>query len=190
MANLIQLADYKLYEGLSSTQHDDRLNKIITSVSQLVKTYCGNSIIDYYSTAKTELFNIDWDTHIVQLTESPVTLINSVQIRQSVTSSYTSVSNTDYYIDYSTDSLLYVAGSPYKNWPKGPGAVKVTYYAGYGEVPKDLQLAVVDLVKYYFKDEKAARKTLSGATIENQGTGDDKGFPDHIKRVLDLYKNY
>ena len=190
MADLILLSEYKLYEGLSSTQHDARLEKIIDSVSQLVKTYCGNSIIDYYSTNKVETFNIDWGTHIVQLTESPANAIVSVEKRDSVTASYTTVPTTDYYLDTTTDSVLYVTGSTYRNWPRGAGAVKVTYTAGYSEVPKDLQLAVVDLVKYYFKDEKAARKTLSGATIENQGTGDDKGFPDHIKRVLDLYKNF
>ena len=190
MADLITLAEYKAYEGLSSTQHDARLEKLIDSVSQLVKTYCGNSIIDHYSTNKVETFNIDWNTHIVQLTESPVNSIVLVQKRDSVTASYTTVPTTDYYLDTSTDSVLYVTGSTYKNWPRGAGAVKINYTAGYSETPKDLQLAVVDLVKYYFKDEKAARKTLSGATIENQGTGDDKGFPDHIKRVLDLYKNF
>ncbi len=190
MADLITLADYKEAEGLTSPKDDLRLTSVIESVSQLVKTYCGNSIVDYYSTNKVEEFNIDWSTHIVQLTESPVNSVVSVEKRDSVTASYTTVPTTDYYLDTTTDSVLYVTGSTYKNWPRGAGAVKVTYTAGYSEVPKDLQLAIVDLVKYYFKDEKAARKTLSGATIENQGTGDDKGFPDHIKRVLDLYKNF
>jgi hypothetical protein len=40
------------------------------------------------------------------------------------------------------------------------------------------------------KDEHTQRRTIAGATIENQGTGEGLGFPDHIKRVLDLYKNF
>ena len=100
---------------------DYKLTRIIDSVSELVKTYCGNSIIDYYSTNKVEEFNIDWDTHIVQLTESPVNNVVSVEKRDSVTDSYTTVPTTDYYLDKTTDSVLYVTGSTYKNWPKGQG---------------------------------------------------------------------
>ncbi len=190
MANLITLADYKQIEGLTNPKDDFRINQLIDSVSQLVKTYCGNSIVDFYTTNKVETFNIDWYTHIVQLTESPTNTVVSVQKRDSVTESYTTVPTTDYYLDTTTDSVLYVTGSTYKNWPTGPGSVKVTYTAGYSVCPTDLRLAVVDLIKYYMKDEHTQRRTISGATIENQGTGEGRGFPDHIKRVLDLYKNF
>ena len=190
MANLITLADYKQIEGLTNPKDDFRINQLIDSVSQLVKTYCGNSIVDFYTTNKVETFNMDWNTHIVQLTESPVNTIVSVEKRDSVTESYTTVPTTDYYLDATTDSVLYVTGSAYKNWPRGAGSVKVTYKAGYSVCPTDLRLAVVDLIKYYMKDEHTQRRTISGATIENQGTGEGRGFPDHIKRVLDLYKNF
>ena len=190
MADLITLEDYKEIEGLQSPKDDLRLEQLIDSVSQLVKTYCGNSIVDHYSTNKVEEFNIDWLTHVVQLTESPVNAIVSVEKRDSVTASYTTVPTTDYYLDKTTDSVLYVTGSTYKNWPRGAGAVKVTYKAGYSACPTDLRLAVVDLIKYYMKDEHTQRRTLSGATLENQGTGATAGFPDHIKRVLDMYKNF
>ena len=190
MANLMTLADYKQIEGLTNPKDDFRINQLIDSVSQLVKTYCGNSIVDFYTTNKVETVNMDWDTHIVQLTESPVNTIVSVEKRDSVTESYTTVPTTDYYLDATTDSVLYVTGSAYKNWPRGAGSVKVTYKAGYSACPTDLRLAVVDLIKYYMKDEHTQRRTISGATIENQGTGEGRGFPDHIKRVLDMYKNF
>ena len=53
-------------------------------MSQLVKTYCGNSFVDYYSTNKVDTINVDWATHIVQLTESPVNTIVSVQERDNL----------------------------------------------------------------------------------------------------------
>ena len=193
MANLITLADYKQIEGLTNPKDDFRINQLIDSVSQLVKTYCGNSIIDHYSTNKVEIFSIDWDTHLVQLTESPVNAIVSVQKRDSVTESYSTVPTTDYYLETATDSVLYVTGSTYRNWPRGAGAVKVTYTAGYASTPKDLKLAIFDLITYYLKDEHKERRTLAGATIQNQGSTslrDSVAFPDHIKRVLDLYKNF
>ena len=83
MADLITLQDYKTAEGITAPKDDGRLNVIIPSVSQLIKTYCGNSFVDFYATNKTETFDIDWTTHIVQLTESPVTTIVSVEERDS-----------------------------------------------------------------------------------------------------------
>ena len=193
MANLITLADYKQIEGLTNPKDDFRINQLIDSVSQLVKTYCGNSIVDFYSTNKVETFNMDWNTHIIQLTESPVNSIVSVEKRDSVTASYTTVPTTDYYLDKKTDSVLYVTGSTYKNWPRGAASVKVTYKAGYETCPMDLRLAIVDLITYYLKDEHKERRTLGGASIQNQSTSsvrDSVAFPDHIKRVLDMYKNF
>ena len=79
MADLITLQEYKTAEGITQPKEDGRLNVLIPSISQLVKTYCGNSFVDYYSTNKTETFNIEWATHTVQLTESPVNTIVSVE---------------------------------------------------------------------------------------------------------------
>ena len=193
MTDLVTLAEYKESEGIASPKEDLRLATIVPAVSQLVKTYCGNSLIDYYSTNKVETFSIDWDTHIAQLTESPVNTIVSVQKRDSVSESYSTVPTTDYYLDKATDSVLYVTGSTYKNWPKGAGSIKITYTAGYSACPADLKLAVFDLITYYLKDEYKERRTLAGASIQNAGSTslrDSVAFPDHIKRVLDLYKNF
>jgi len=196
MANLITLAEYKEAEGLQSAKDDLQINSLITSVSQLVKTYCGNSIIDFYSTDKTETFNIDWDTPIVQLTESPIVEVSLVQERDSYQESYTTLTTTahEYFLDEKTDSIIRTnSGNTYKNWPRGAGAVKVVYKAGYASTPADLKLAIFDLVTYYHKDEHKQRQTIAGASIQNQTSTSQRNnvaFPDHIKRVLDLYKNF
>ena len=56
MSNLITLAEYKDAEGITSPKEDLRINSLIPSVSQLVKTYCGNSFVDFYSSNKVEDF--------------------------------------------------------------------------------------------------------------------------------------
>ena len=193
MTDLVTLAEYKEAEGISSPKEDLRLATLIPAVSQLVKTYCGNSLIDHYTTNKIETFSINWDTHVAQLTESPVKTVVSVEKRDSVSESYSTVPTTEYYLDEATDSVLHVTGSTYKNWPKGAGSVKITYTAGYDKCPADLRLAVFDLITYYLKDEHKERRTLAGASIQNAGSTslrDSVAFPDHIKRVLDLYKNF
>jgi hypothetical protein len=197
MADLITIDEYKAFKNLSqSVKEDGRIEALVDSVSQLVKTYCGNSIVDYYSSNKTETFNVNWNTHMVQLTESPVNAIVSVQEREGYSSSYSTLTTgaQEYFLDTDTDSIIRTtSGSAYKNWPKGPGAVKIVYTAGYATTPKDLQLAVADLVTYYLKDEYKERRTMQGASVQNRGTSsmsDNVDFPDHIKRVLDLYKNF
>ena len=188
MADLITLDYYKIMEGIASTKEDEKLEILITSVSQLVKTYCANSIVDYYSVNKTEYFNLDYPIEIIQLTESPVKEIVSVDIKEIQDTSYTVLAASEYYLDDKTDSLIRISGTSTTAWPKGPGGIKVVYKAGYADTPADLKLAVVDLVTYYHRDEHKQRQTLSGATQENQDRGVSKGFPDHIRRVLDLYR--
>ena len=196
MADLVTLADYKDAEGIVSPKEDLRISRIIPSVSQLVKTYCGNSIIDFVSSDKTEEFDIYWDTFAVQLTESPVISITSVQERSGYDQSYTTLTTGAYefYLDKRTDSVIRTNESGTRlNWKHGVGAVKVLYRAGYSSTPDDLKLAVFDLVTYYLKDEHKERRTLGGASIQNQSSTtqrDNVAFPDHIKRVLDLYKNF
>ena len=192
MADLITIDEYKEYEGITSSNEDLRLEKLIPSVSQLVKTYCGNSIIDFFSVDKVETFNLQWHTSFVQLTESPLISITQVEERLNPSADYAVLDAADYYSDLETDSVIRLSGSVEKNWNTGPGSVRVTYRAGYASTPADLKLAVIDLVKYYIRDEHKERRSIAGATIENQGvtklrTGD---FPDHIQRVLDLYKTY
>ena len=196
MADLVTLEEYKDAENINTTKDDTRLSALVVSVSQLVKTYCANSIIDFYSTNKTETFNIDWNSHIVQLTESPIVEVSLVQERDSYQESYTTLTTTahEYFIDEKTDSIIRTnSGNTYKNWPRGAGAVKVVYKAGYASTPADLKLAIFDLVTYYHKDEHKQRQTIAGASIQNQTSTSQRNnvaFPDHIKRVLDLYKNF
>ena len=196
MANLVTLAQYKEAEGINTPKEDLRLNVLIPSVSQLVKTYCGNTIVDFYSTNKTETFNINWNTHIVQLTESPIVEVSSVSERDAYDESYTALTTTDheYYIDTTTDSIIRTnASGTQKFWPRGVGAVQIVYKAGYASTPEDLKLAVFDLITYYLKDEHKERRTLGAASIQNQSSTSQRNnvaFPDHIKRVLDLYKNF
>ena len=195
MADLITLQDYKTAQGITQPKDDARLNVLIPSVSQLIKTYCGNSLVDYYSTNKTETFDINWSTHIVQLTETPVNAIVSVQERANYGSAYTTLTTGayEYSLDSNTDSILRTNEAGYQNWPQGVGTAKIVYTAGYSAVPADLKLAVLDLVTYYLKDEHKIRQSIAGASLQNQGSSTQQnnvGFPDHIKRVLDLYKNF
>ena len=202
MANLVTLQQYKDFAGLQGLKSDARISTIIPQVTQVVKTYCGTSLIDYYSSAKTEYFDIlDRITTRVMLDEGPIVAVTSVQERDSQADAYITLitENSDssgkyeYIIDSTTDSIIRTTSTGTKNFRIGHKAVKVVYTAGYSTTPADLKLAVFDLIKYYLKDERKARMQIAGAMVENQVSTslvNNIGFPDHIKRILDFYKLY
>ena len=195
MADLFTINEYKDSEGLRGEKDDDRLRVLIPQISDLVKKYCGISFVDYYSTDKVETFTInDNYTTTLIMSESPLVTVDSVEERTAYSESYQTLSTSDYeyYIDYESDSIVRTTknGEP-KSWAKGVGAVKITYNAGYSATPEDLKLACFDLLNYYLRDEHKERRTLGGAQVQQQGTSgirSSSDFPDHIKRVLDLYR--
>jgi hypothetical protein len=193
MTNLITLQEYKDSLGITSPKDDYKTDGIIESVSQLVKTYCGNSFVDFYTVPKVEVFDFPWNLDCIFLTEGPIVGITSVEERVNISDSFTTLTeDSDYYIKEETDSIYRIGtGGIKKNWALGPRTVRITYTAGYEFCPYDLRLAVLDLVTYYLKDEHKERRTLSSASVQNASASNSSvAFPDHIKRVLDLYKVY
>ena len=194
MANLCTRSDYKAYKKIEHAKDDSQIDVLVTSISELVKTYCGSTLIDYYGSNKTETFDIfDTGTAEVFLTESPLVSVSSVQERDSITDSYTTLTaNTDYYVDTEHDRIFRIDGDiSSKAWSRGFASVQIVYRAGYSTTPQDLRLAIYDLITYYLKEEYKGRKSLAGATLQNETSTsirEDIGFPDHIKRVLDMYR--
>ena len=202
MADLVTLQQYKDFAGLVSLVNDARIAIVIDNVSQLVKSYCGTTLVDYASTNKVEYHNIR-DTDVITLIteESPIIQVVSVKERKNQADAYTTLitENSDssgkyeYIVDIQTDSITRTTSTGNKNWAQGMKAVEITYKAGYTSTPDDLKLAVFDLIKYYMKDERKERQTIAGASIENplsSSLAGNIGFPDHIKRILDMYKVY
>ncbi|MAJ57176.1 MAG: hypothetical protein CMI74_03815, partial [Candidatus Pelagibacter sp.] len=89
MANLVTLQEYKDFAGIKGLNEDAKINVIVPAISQAVKTYCGTSFIDFYSSDKTEFFDIkDTFTTAVMVDESPLISVSQVQERQSQAESY------------------------------------------------------------------------------------------------------
>ena len=186
MTALISLTDYKSYKRIVKTESDEELTSLIESVDALVKTYCGHSFIDYYSTPKVETFNIKESQHAILLNEWPVRQVQSVQYRTAYDQPYQTMAATEYFVDPTIDTVFLHNGY----WEPGFGSVKITYTAGYAETPADIRVAALDLVHHYFKEEYKERKSIGTASIDTglSKMGSSK-WPPHVQRVLDLYKN-
>jgi len=200
MADLITLDQFKLLEGINSTQYDEKFETLITAVSALVRNYTGQEF-DTYSASPgvTETFNVRWGSDTVELGYGPVLQVQNVYERTSQSGSYTelfsdgagSPASYDYILEKPC-FLIRTDDAGYKNWPTGIGSVKVTYTAGYTSIPVDIELAVADIISYYHNNEQKQRQSIASATREGAPASairNDPGFPDHIRRVLDLYRN-
>jgi len=181
-ANLITKAEYKTYAGITSTNQDAEIDLLIPRVSELVKTYCRRTFVDFYDEAKTELFEGGFGSLLLK--ETPVTQVISVQRSTDYGQTYTKLTK---FTDWAQTGDYVVSINPRGFEPLING-YKVTYFAGYETVPQDLRLAVLDLVTYYRKNDGAIHSTKAPGTnavqIEYIST---TSLPAHIKRVLDLY---
>lgn len=187
MNDLITLDFYKQAKAITSAKDDERLGLLIPAISRLVKTYCNNSFNDYIDTDKIEYFSLDYAVNRIMLSEMNAISITSVSERAAESDSYTELTTSDYALDRKTDTITRLGG----DFPSGVESVLVEYKAGYSPIPTELGLAVVDLVTYYYKEEHKVTMSLQGATVTNSSTSTlpgNIGFPNHIKRVLDMYR--
>ena len=180
--NLVTKAEYKAYMGITSTNSDAEIDFLIPKVSDLVKTYCRRTFIDFYDEAKIEVF--DGGFKQIILKETPVVTVNSVSYSADYGKTYTALTKfTDYVVR--DDYVLSLNPNGFAEQING---YKVNYFAGYETVPSDLKLAVLDLVEYYSRNNGAVHSTrdLNPNTTQINYVA-SSNFPATIKRVLDQY---
>lgn len=188
MTELVTLQQYKAYRNISGNTDDGKLNMIIPSTSALVRTYCGRSFTGYYATNLTEYHTLKWDQSVVFLREFPIVQVVSVEeLEEGSQTVYSALTASEYIVDTNMDAIYRIEDGKAKYFPTGINAVKVVYKAGYADVPPDLQLAVCDLITYYIKEQYLPEKNHASFTIRHNN--DKPDFPDHIKRVLDFYRD-
>jgi len=180
MTDLISISEFKSYEGITGFTEDGKLNLIIPSVSALVRNYCGKSFNQYFAVDKTEYFSFRFDMDVLFPSECPVISITSLAADYG--DGYEVVTASEYGIDLKIDTIRLKNGK----FPIGVSTVRLVYKGGYATIPADLKLALIDLINYYLKNEHIPEKNHATFTIRHE---DGKAaFPDHIRRVLDLYK--
>lgn len=182
-ADLVTLAEYKAYAGITSTNQDAEITSIIPKASQLIKSICRRTFVDYVNDTKEEVYSGGWDK--LYLKEYPLLNVLSVETSTDFGNTYTElVEFTDYAIDREDGSIVAI----YPPFPKYINGYKITYTGGYEELPEDLKLAVLDLVTYYLKNDMSVHSPKAPGTnsvqIEYITTAN---LPAHIRRVLYLY---
>ena len=184
--NLITLAEYKAYIGITSTNSDTVINTLIPQVSALVKNICRRTFLDYVDEYKVEVTKGS-ATNRISLHETPILQVASVEFSQDYGKTYdTLVEFTDYVVDQDADAIEIIA-TPYVDYVK-TNAFRISYNAGYDAVPPDLKLAIADLVNYYVRNDGAVHsaKAIGANTVQIEYIT-NTSLPAHIRRVLDQH---
>lgn len=182
-ANLVTLQEYKTYANITNPNTDAEINLLLPGVSELVKTYCKRTFLDFVADPKIEYFN--GAASLLILEETPILDVLSVEYSSDYGQTYTPLTE---YTDWVEDQGFIVSVNP-AGFPRQLRGYKVTYTAGYVTVPTDLKLAILDLIKYYIRNDGAIHSTKAPGTnavqIEYITT---TSLPAHIRRILDLYR--
>jgi hypothetical protein len=180
--NLVTKSEYKAYMGITSTNSDAEIDFLIPKVSELVKTYCRRTFVDFYDEAKTEVF--DGGFKQIILKETPVVTVNSVAYSADYGKTYTNLTK---FTDWIAREDYIVSLNP-NGFSEQINGYRVVYFAGYETVPGDLKLAVLDLVEYYSRNNGAVHSSrdLNPNTTQISYVS-SSNFPATIKRVLDQY---
>jgi hypothetical protein len=180
--NLITLSEYKNYVDISSTNSDAVINSLIPRISDFIKNYCNRSFNDFVFDDKVEIFNGD-EPHFI-LAETPIINIVSVEWSTDYGQTYTALTEFE---DWVLDGYL-IKPIQTTNFQKQLLGYKITYRAGYSELPTDLVLAAMDLVTYYRRNDGTVSSTkFSNTTTMQIEHISDAALPAYIKRVLDNY---
>lgn len=184
MADLITLLEYKAYAGLNTPNQDTQLNIIIPSICEYVETYCNRKFKDHLVTPFTEVFS--GKNYPLKLKHYPITQVLSVEESLDFGGTYLPLAEyTSWVLDKEEGAIVQPTGT----FAPGINRYGVTYNYGFDTLPKDLKLAIFDLVKYYMRNDMAVHSNKAPGTSQVQvDYQTNAAIPAHIRRILDLYR--
>jgi hypothetical protein len=183
MTNLVTRAEYKAYAGISSTTQDAQIDFLIPKISDAVRIFCRNPLLDTQSTI-TEIY--DGGNSVLVPSSGPVVAISSVNYSTDYGKTWNSLVQYDDWIYVEKDQLVRcVYNSVFRLQPAG---YRLIYVAGNDGCPEGLKLGVLEFIKYYMRHEGASHSNSAptGNSAQIEYITNSK-LPASIQRIFDQY---
>lgn len=187
---IVTLAQFKTYLGITSSTEDTNLQTILDAVNQFVETYCHRS---FEEAEYVELYDGTGTTSLI-LRHRPVTEITEILIYDDEITMRTEVGGDGYYYKDLASGIIMRDDL----WDRGQGIITVTYTAGYTDetIPADLRYAVYELATYFRNTRKKAgmlSETLGSYSyrlaMDLGSMGGGLTIPNVVvKNILDRYR--
>ena len=170
--------------NLTTTQ-ETLLSNLIDSVSQFIRSYLKKPI---EPEDIVEYADIEEASNLICLQYFPIISVSEIRIDKTLTFSDNTIYNLDHFLIDKELGILYYK---YGDLPYGRRIAKVSYTAGYSEIPADIKDTACQMVVYLFR--KIDSKELGVVNIagykENVTFVQREGLLPEFKEVLDMYRN-
>lgn len=202
---LVTLNEVKTYLKITSSTDDVRLEALITYAQKLIESYCGReleaaSYTEYFDGGRPSVFvarvPINNVTSVSEYDGVDYVLLNGPNSDGSLYNTQSNTTTIQYTFYTETGEITKLVGdgtgvlnldlagfSVFNNFTKG---VKIIYNGGYVNVPADLKLCLMDVVKMLHKDWQSQSLTFQGETVRQHDFS--AMFPPHIRRILEMYR--
>lgn len=191
---LVSVSDCKTWLGISSTDtsNDDIIEDIIESVTdQFANELNRNLEVSTYT-----VYLDGTGTDSIFLPVYPIVSITSIHVDPDRVYGADTLLSTDDYIYYSETGEISRTGYGY--FSKGKQIIKVVYVGGYTTsgtsitLPKDLQKAAKDQVKFLFKKWQNGDEAITSYSTLNNNVNliEATDILPMARRTLDKYRNY
>jgi len=183
MTNLVTKAEYKAYAGISSTTQDALIDFLIPKISDAVRVFVRNPLIDTQSLI-TEVY--DGGNGVLYPSQGPVVSISTVQYSTNYGKTYADLTQYTDWIYVEKEQLVKCVYNSV--FPYNPAGYRVMYTAGNDGCPEGLKLGVLEFIQYYLRHEGAVHST--SAPGGNSGQIEyitNSKLPASIQRIFDQY---
>ena len=187
---LITLARAQMVPSLASA-NAAYLTLLIDAASDMAERYCKRVFTS--TTYTDEVYDGDGTT-LLQLDRFPVTTLTTVKVVES-DETETSCAGTQFRIDGDIGEIKFKpeATSEYTHFPIGYQNVKVTYVAGYTDIPEAVQEAVAQICAWLYAEAAATPGVeswkLGDAAVKYKTPAADAALlPPLVRELLSTYR--
>lgn len=177
---LTDLATVKDDLGISKTDYDSILERMINAASQSIEKYLDRVVKEATYTE----FQDGRASNKILLKEYPVSSITSLHIdNDGDFDANALIDSGDYSID--SESMLLLR---HRTFTKGYQNIKVVYVAGYSTVPSDIEHACIEYVNYLYVRRSDRRVGVKSKSKGGENITFVEGIPELIAQMLLPYK--
>lgn len=181
-SDLIQLAEFKTWANIQSTNDDTLLSTLITQVSQEINSYLNRTL---YQTTYTLVCDGKGQQRLT-LPNWPVTAISAVVISGVTIPQSPDGIQSGWVMDPNGAQRLTLIGYTFT---PGLSNVSITYTAGYTAFPADLVMAAKIVVTLRYRAKTVAGKdSATGPAGQSASYANKAEFPPEVVGVLNSYR--
>jgi len=172
---LLTLAEYKIFSNIINTNADTRLQAIIDSANAFFLLKVKRIIEE---ATKEQYYDGDNSQELL-LSDYPIVDITELKVNDNV------IQPSDY-ITYAASGIIRLLYNVFTN---GFQNVYIKFKCGYNPVPKDIKMAIAELVsKKYEQFDKKGNSFSSEAFMGGSLVFKDSDITETMKDVIEIYK--